>query len=400
MAHSNTRRILVDQTNILLIPRNWCRGIKKDSSEKFYEVVYLSLYEVGYINSRGSEDKGSGVGSYRFNTFNSMIKIAPQYNINLNEISLDRKTQKVSKSFALGFRDYDILHFEPDLHWFPKQWFGKLLNIAPTKLIITIHGVSPLVYPEFTPKKQVLQRKFFLKPISSEIDGIITVSKSEKSLIVEHLEVPESKVFVTYNGNTMLEVAGAGVEKKESLPKFDRYILHVSNARNSFWRKRPKLLLESFREFTKKVDGVNLLIIGRGWEGKNIHSLINKFGLEDNVKTLGQVEPERLVKFYKNALLYLQTSLYESFCLPIVEAMTFGTPVVSTRAYAVPEIAKGGAVYVESDPKQIADALEGLLQDEDLYKEKAKQAKKIAKSYTWERTARETLEAYREVIHN
>lgn len=349
------------------------------------------MYNIGYVLTR--KNLNTGTGSYRRELYKKMELYSEDYSIKLSKLEYKNKIDKTLKSFFI--KDIDLIHLEPDAHWYFGVFLNKLLNRKSLKIAVTIHGVAPLIYPEIVPRSQFLRVKYFLKNILPYIDIIFTVSESEKSLIAEYLKVDKNKIFVTYNGNKY--------EDKEFLirdydfPHDKDYILHISNSPLS-GRKRADLLLESFNEFAKFNKDIDLLLIGKGWNDTKIKQKVSKLNIENQIKLIGNVESSELPKYYKGAKLYLQTSLYESFCLPVVEAMTFGTPVLSTHAYAIPEIAKEGAVIVEDNPVKIAEKANEILSSKNYYNKISKKSKEIAELYTWDNTARKTLEVYNNIL--
>jgi glycosyltransferase involved in cell wall biosynthesis len=104
---------------------------------------------------------------------------------------------------------------------------------------------------------------------------------------------------------------------------------------------------------------------------------------------------------YENAQAYVFPSLSEGFGLPALEALAHGTPLVSSRATCLPEIYKDAAIYF--DPKSTADMTEKIklvLEDKDLAVKLRHKGPKVAASYSWQRTAQQTLALYDQVLKN
>lgn len=345
------------------------------------------MVNVAYINSRGS-DKSTSIGSYRDNLLQALQIESEGTDVYINEVKLSDWISKSRYSFSTDIQNYDVVHFEPDPHWYTGILLRRLISGTP-KVAMTLHGVSPILYGEKTPIKQRIRLGLIIKRLLPLIDGIFTVSNTERHLISSTLNYPEEEIFVTYNGNNFADYSFSELDQQS--PHDRKYILHVSNQAD--WRKDPELLLDTFGSLVDINDEVDLLIVG-GWEIERVYSLIEERGIRDRTKIVGKVQPEELPQYYAHAEIYLQTSVYESFCMPVIEAMNFGTPVVTTTAYALPEIAQDAAIYVDRLPSQIAKIISELLKSDILYEEKVKKGKRISKSYTWQRSAKSTLQGY------
>jgi glycosyltransferase involved in cell wall biosynthesis len=137
--------------------------------------------------------------------------------------------------------------------------------------------------------------------------------------------------------------------------------------------------------------GVRLVIVGAtGWETDETFAAIA--GHRELVRTLGYVPDAELPALYRGAKLFCYPSLYEGFGLPVLEAMSCGTPVITSGVSSLPEVGGDAAEYVDPrDPADIARALEELLADGERREELARRGLVAAARFSWERTTRETL---------
>jgi len=346
--------------------------------------------KVAFIDTRSSKSN-TGVGGYRGSVFSRLSERQISDSIDIERISKSSKYRKIIWSFSKSAIDKDLVHHEPDIMWYP----GNLLR-RDLKTITTIHGVYPLIYPSLCPYSQVLRLKA-LRFLSRWIDGIITVSNSERRLISKHLDYPRDSIYVTYNGNNFAPINGLNIKSKSR--NNEKYVLHVSNSSSLEGRKNPKLLLDSFARLYSLRNDIQLVIVGNGWNSASITEYITRIDIKDSVQRVGSVDSDRLPRFYKNAEVYLQTSLWESFGMPVIEAMNFGVPVVSTRAYALEEVAKDVPFFVEPCPEIIAKKINHVVDIKNEIGNKLRKGIKVAKSYTWEKTANATMQAYRSVLN-
>jgi len=116
--------------------------------------------------------------------------------------------------------------------------------------------------------------------------------------------------------------------------------------------------------------------------------------MQDKVIFTGFVPDEDLTAFYQNAKMLVLVSLYEGFGLTVLEAMSYGTPVVVSNVSSLPEVAGDAGVLV--NPQDIEDICRGITQiltmDESAYKTISKKSKLQANKFSWEKAARKTLE--------
>jgi len=119
--------------------------------------------------------------------------------------------------------------------------------------------------------------------------------------------------------------------------------------------------------------------------------------VEKVVRFLGFVPFEALRVFFDSAALFVFPSLYEGFGLPPLEAMATGTPVVASNVSSLPEVLGDAALLVNPEKVfEIARAIQDALLDDDLRCELIAKGKAQAARYSWDRTARDVLEVYRE----
>lgn len=143
---------------------------------------------------------------------------------------------------------------------------------------------------------------------------------------------------------------------------------------------------------------LNLIITGNDYGGKReIESEALRLGVSGCVYLTGYVPREDLPALYSGAEVYVSPSYLEGFGLTVLEAMNFGTPVIISDRGALPEVG-GGAVLVVSpeDYEQIADAINTVVSNAKVKEELIRLGFSRVKDFSWERTARLTLEAYRE----
>ncbi|HEM62111.1 MAG TPA: glycosyltransferase family 1 protein, partial [Chloroflexi bacterium] len=121
-------------------------------------------------------------------------------------------------------------------------------------------------------------------------------------------------------------------------------------------------------------------------------------GLEEKVVFTGWVAEEDKPALYSSAALFVFPSLYEGFGLPVLEAMSCGTAVVTSRRASLPEIAGDGARFVDPlDPSALAQAMSDLLRDPAQRRELAQRGLLRAQHFSWEQAISQTMQVYESV---
>lgn len=185
-------------------------------------------------------------------------------------------------------------------------------------------------------------------------EKIITVSNFSKDRIVSILNVPYKKVVVissavneTLNSDSV--VSFSKVKKQYNIP--EKYIMTLSTLEP---RKNIKLLLEVFDRLADKVD-YDLVLVGRkGWK---IDNILQEYHSKNRIHITGFIEDDYLSSVYKNAMCFVFPSLYEGFGLPPIEALSLGTPVLSSDAASLPEVLMDRAIYFKSNDSKSLEAI-------------------------------------------
>jgi len=185
----------------------------------------------------------------------------------------------------------------------------------------------------------------------------------------------------------MLQGAAAGEQNTVSGGQ-GNYFLFVGTLEP---RKNLPRLLRAYRRYCSETPQFYPLKIvgGSGWGGEDVAGLVGELGLSQHVELLGKVDDRGLRKLYSEAYALLMPSLYEGFGLPVVEALSMGVPVITSRDSAMSEVAGSAGLYV--DPQSEAEIGEGLVRltiDSELYASLRDRAVVEMGRYDWDDSAR------------
>ncbi len=264
------------------------------------------------------------------------------------------------------------------------------------KLVTTIHDLSFLRWPETVHPKVLKAQKGRLKWVEKEAEAVIAISKATKKEIVELTEIPEAKITVIYEG-LPTDVGNfqfsnfqfSKIKKKYNIE--NKYILAMGSQAP---RKNIEKLIKAF----------SMIQLSNGSIAKNLKLVVagrykTKEKLPNGVITTGFLDREELLGLMREAMAFVYPSLYEGFGLPILEAFGLKTPVVTSNCSSMAEIADKAAVLV--DPKSVESIAEGIkkiIENKKLRNDLIKKGKERLKNFSWQKTAKETLEVYKRIV--
>ena len=267
--------------------------------------------------------------------------------------------------------------------WSPRHHLPLLMSKRVRK-VVTIHDLVWRKYPK-TMSFLGLQLERLLMPGSLRVaDKIISVSNSTAIEIDECFSECSDKV------ETIYEAPYLSVANEKDL--IGDYFLFVGTIEP---RKNLLRLLEAYQIYFKETENPLPLKIcgGKGWGLPELNDKVNELGIAGLVEILGYIDDEAMLGLYQKARALVIPSLYEGFGLPIVEAYSQGTPVLTSNRGAMAEIAADGGVFVDpEDCREIAEAMNMLTTDIEKVKTLQELALFRAKQFSWDVAAKNTLD--------
>jgi glycosyltransferase involved in cell wall biosynthesis len=268
--------------------------------------------------------------------------------------------------------------------------------------VLTIHDAIPYVCPQTSTRLDWLIYHAWLPLAVRAADAVITDSGRSREDIVTYLPVSPGRVVVVplaadrrfrpmETADVEPVLRGYGVEQP--------YILYVGSLES---RKNLPRLLQAYARLRQWSARWTLVIVGaRKWKSSPIFDTVEQLRLGPYVHFTGYVADTHLPALYAGAELFVFPSTYEGFGLPVLEAMACGTPVVCSNTSSLPEVVGDAALTVDpTDVEGLAEAMRRVLADAGLRQDLRARGLARAQQFTWERTARETLAVYRQVLNS
>ena len=274
--------------------------------------------------------------------------------------------------------------------------------ISPGHTVITVHDLYPFHYHNSMPHSIALRLRFLLTRAIKSSARIIAVSEVTKQDLVKIFGIEQQRISVIHLGVDAHYQPGIGWRRIESVSRRyglpENYLLYVGRVDP---RKNLSKLFEACRILKEgRKLSHKLVVVGKiePW-GKGSLALVRQWGLEKDIILPGYVAAADLPAIYSGAAAFVFPSLFEGFGFPPLEAMACGVPVIASQIPAHIEMLGEAAMFFDpNDAEGLASTINRVLKDDDLREELRAKGLSRATSFTWEKTARRTLEVYRSVI--
>lgn len=338
------------------------------------------------VSKMHSLSKTRGIGYYAQNLYDALKKFT--------NIEVDLIEEPVN------YNDFDLIHF---------PFFDLFKTTLPSKVskpfVVTIHDLIPIQFSSHYPPGLKGRINFWRQKKSlNNANSVITVSGTVKEDVKEILKIAPSKIHTVYSAaspnyrkitdKNLLEAA----RQKYQLP--NEFILYIGNVN---WNKNILNTAES-----AVISGKPLVIIGSSFlnkenldhpEKKDHKLFLEKYQNSPLIKLLGFVPDEDLVSLLNLATCLIFVSRYEGFGLPVLEAQSCGLPVITSNKSATAEIAGNSAILVNPDkPDEIAKSINLLFESKEMRQKYADLGVKNSKQFSWEKTAKDTVQVYNETL--
>jgi glycosyltransferase involved in cell wall biosynthesis len=270
-----------------------------------------------------------------------------------------------------------------------------------TRWIVTLHDAFAYVQPQLHNRLDNWRYRWMLPRLIRRADSVITVSQCSRQDLIHHLKLPDEQVRVIAEGvDEKFRPIVDERERRQVLARYGikpPYLLYLGAITA---RKNITQLLEAFARVCQRHPDLILVVGGkRQWHTDEVDMALAHGESMQQVHFTGYVRDADLPALYSAASAFVFPSSYEGFGLPPLEAMACGTPVITSNTSSLPEVVGDAALTINpSDVDELAAAIERALTDQNLRADLRRRGLARAARFTWERTARETLDAYEHVL--
>ena len=270
---------------------------------------------------------------------------------------------------------------------------------GPRPLVVTIHDVSYARHPEWYPYKRDAARRTFYRFSAASADRVVTDSAFSRREIAAAYGLPPDRIDVVPLAAASAFCAGPSLPLPAAIP--ERFVLHVGDLHARRNLEMVARALDRVRRQSPSWSDVSLVLAGvdRG-TGSVLASLNDRAqGSTPLITFVDAVSEQMLVALYRRAVALVYPSRYEGFGLPLVEAMSCGTPVIAASTSSIPEVVGDAAVLLDPDDEDAwKEAMGGVLDDPDHASQLSRRGLARAATFSWRRTAIETAAVYRKLV--
>ena len=264
------------------------------------------------------------------------------------------------------------------------------------RLVVTVHDLAFDRYPGLFPRAWRAMYRLGLRAAVRRADAIVTPSRTTAEDVLSRTKVDPGKLHVVPEAAAL---PSSDVDVGETLSRLKvrpPYVLFVGTIEP---RKNLVRLVRAYRRVA--ATGVPHTMVLAGPLGWHHESLMRELALEGpgEIVMTGALAPGELDAVYRAAEAFVYPSVYEGFGLPVLEAMSRGVPVVASATSSLPEVTGDAALGVNPrSVREIAAAITSLVGDVALAERLAEAGRRQAERFSWDETARMTLEVYERAL--
>ena len=285
----------------------------------------------------------------------------------------------------------EMMKNKPDVLFIPAY---AVPQIHPAKTIVTIHGLEFKYFPECYSLKERFILELNTKLSIKLASKIITPSESTKNDLVKFYKVDDSKISVVYHGTGSQKFIKSKVHKVKS-DEFNILFIGRLEKRKNIVNliKAFELFKNQLRRRHSRMSPSQLILSGKkGFGFQEIKKTIQESLYKKDIILKDYISEKEKDELYKNADLFVLPSFYEGFGLPILEAMSYGVPVVCSNNSSLPEVTGDAGLFFDpNNIQEIAEAINKIFNDDDLRNKMIEKGFENVERFSWEKCVRETV---------
>jgi len=357
-----------------------------------------------------ARDSGSSTGRYVDKLIEYLNKLSPKYKVTV----LTRKKrvdyfEKVAPKFKVvtsrvkffSFAEQTTLlkqikRLNPDLVFFPAAQQPIFLR---GKIVTNINDLTAVRFSNPSKNRYIFWVKQRIYSWGNKIVGrkstlLTTISEFVKDDFARFAKINSRKITVTHLAADKITDKAEPIEELQD----KQFIMYVGRP---FPHKNLDRLIDAFEKLRQTHPHLRLVLAGKkDTLYKQHEKTVQTRGIK-NVIFTGFVSEGQLRWLYENTAAYVFPSLSEGFGLPGLEAMIQGAPVVSSNATCLPEVYQDAALYFDPlDVDDMAEKIEQMITNKKLQQKYIAKGTQVVKQYSWERTARQTLDVFNQALDN
>jgi glycosyltransferase involved in cell wall biosynthesis len=294
------------------------------------------------------------------------------------------RLRSLAQWLAMGHGQGGIWH--SSYYTMPARWIGPV--------VMTVHD---MIHERFSHMFDTVADERFRqlkKRCMLAADKVICVSHTTQQDVLDILGiVPAKTQVVSHAHSDSFRVTDAAVGLTAD-PIKGPYLLYVGMRSH---HKNFRVLLETYSHWDRRNE-LGLVAVGAPWSSEE-RGHLEELGISDRVHLLKNVDDETLCHLYNQASAFVFPSLYEGFGIPLLEAMACGCPIIASRIPSTLEVARECPIYFEpTQPDDLMAAFDVAIA-EGRDSARVRLGLELVQGYSWDATARQTLEVYRALSH-
>ncbi|MFQ5823195.1 MAG: glycosyltransferase family 4 protein [bacterium] len=262
--------------------------------------------------------------------------------------------------------------------------------------VVTIHDLKYLFHAEFLKKGSLLKSLYIKKSLQHTIkaaDQIIVASQNTLSDLIKLFSFEQDKVTIIYHGVNPASKSSSN-HNHDFFDIPNEFILFVGTRRP---HKNIEGLIKALAILRNNHKlNVDLVISGKAYsEYSKPEKVVKELGIETHTHFLDFVSETELTSLYQAAKLVALPSFYEGFGFPLLEAMSYGKPVIGSNLSSMPEVIGNAGLLVDPyNPNDIAKKIHEIITDSNLYQKLSEAGLERCKQFSWSSVAKATFNVY------